>query len=108
MNVKEFFEKRKLRKFIQKVRAELKERYGGLGPYTYPQVKSTLKGIGSSSQYRDFAYVLFCDPGELEKCGLNSVDISRMSVAAGKIDSQAGHCGSLGGGFGGGDSVGSD
>lgn len=76
--------------------AELKKRYGGLGPYTYPQVKATLPGVGSSQKYADFAFAVFCHPDEFDKCGLSSVEVSRILSAGGKITRQEGYCGSLG------------
>lgn len=102
---KVYFEDKAIKKLLTALAPELKKRYGGTGPYTHGQVKTTLKELGLSQKYADFAYFVYCEPDQYEKYGFHLEEVKRYQGYKDRFHSVGGTCGSGGEGScgGGGD-----
>lgn len=94
MNISTFFEDRAIKKLLITLAPELKNRYGGSGPYTFGQVRSTIRVLGLSEKYADFAYFVYCEPGQYDKYGFHLKEIKRYEGYRERANSSGGTCGS--------------
>ena len=96
MKFKVFFEDRAIKKLLVTLAPELKQRYGGTGPYTFGQVQSTVRDLGLSEKYVDFAYFVYCKPDQYEKYGFHLKEVKRYEGYRDRVNSVGGVCGSGG------------
>ncbi len=97
MKINEYFEGRAIKRFLKKLSPELKKRYGGVGSYTYGQVKTTIEVLKLDKKYSDFAFFVFCEKDQYEKYGFHLEEIKRYEGY--RDDYFGGYCGgSYGGG----------
>ena len=74
------FKKRAIKKYILVLPPELKKRYGGIGPYSEGQVRTTVESLGLSKKYMSYAIVLFCAPHLLIESGYDDSKVESMSA----------------------------
>ncbi len=75
--IKEYFEKRAMKKLVATLGPALRRRYGGSGPYTFEQVQRTIEDLRLNKKYADFAYFIFCDESSYEKWGFHLKEIKK-------------------------------
>ena len=73
-----FGEKHAIRKYHSKLPEELSRRYGGRGPYTEGQVTTTVKELGLSDRFVQYAYVMYCHEEVLDQYGLAGEKLQTM------------------------------
>lgn len=96
---REFFVKRKMKKFIVSMSQTLSIDYGRPSGYTEGQVKAALKKLGYEAELEEVAISIFCDEEVAEAFG---VDQALMKKYRGYSREHNIDYGSSGGGFGGG------
>jgi len=101
---REFFVKRKVKKFIVSMSQTLATDYGRPSGYTEGQVKTALIKLGYDSDFEEIAIAIFCNDEVAKACGMDQALIKRYRGYS--RDHNIGF-GSDGGGFGG-DAGGSD
>lgn len=106
---KQFFLKRRVKKFIVTMSQPLAFNYGQSAEYTVGQVKTTLKTLGYSAEYEEVAIGIFCNAEVARAYGMDEALVKKYrgyprehNIGIG-TDGVSGFGGDAGGGGGGGD-----
>lgn len=107
-----FGKKSAIRKYQNKLPAELSKRYGGNGPYTPEQVKATVDDMGLNHRFIHFAYLMYCSQAAIAGQGIDASAADEMraeidqassgGLLSAPLDGIAGGGDGDGGGIGGG------
>ena len=101
--LREYFFRKRVRKFLAIMSTSLKSRYGGGLEFTEGQVKTTLSDLGYAEEYEEIAIAIFCDERVAKAYGIDDPRINIYRREHGNWSN--GSCASGGGGS---SSVGSD
>lgn len=100
-----FGKKHAIKKYAQKMPAELATRYGNQAKYSEAQVRRVIDDFGLSKKHISFAFVLFCTDEALGELGLEGEPFQKLQdflvFKAPYMDSGGGNYVGDDGGFGG-------
>ena len=105
--IKEYFAKRRIRKFLISMTRTLAIDYGKSSEYTEGQVNTALSKLGYSGELEEIAIAIFCNEEVSNKLGLDKALIKKYRGYPPEHNAGYGGC-DHSGGYGGGDGGGSD
>jgi len=82
-----FGRKSAIRKYRQKLPAELSKRYGGTGPYTPEQVRATVDDIGLNHRFIHYAYLMYCSQAAIAGQGIDASAADEMQTEIDQLSS---------------------
>jgi len=79
-----------IKSYLNKLPGELSKRYGGSGPYTEGQLKTTIEELRLNDRYIRYAFLMFCSEEVVASQGVDSDAVVQMTNEISKVSESGG------------------
>lgn len=80
-----FFKRSAIHQYLNKLPQALRQRYGGVGPYTQGQIETTVSELRLNRRFIQYAYLLYAGKEPLFDIGVDRKEVDQMSAYLDKL-----------------------